>query len=55
MSDRENLQWLVTGHRAAASISAAVSLGLLDELAEGPRAAEEVATPFAVLEAVAGS
>jgi hypothetical protein len=43
VSDRENLQWLVTGHRAAASISAAVSLGLLDALADGPRTAEDVA------------
>lgn len=42
MGIREDLQWLVTGHRVAAVIAAAVQLGLVDRLGE-PHAADDVA------------
>lgn len=40
---REQLQWLVLGHRPAAAIAAAVELGLVDLLAERPRTATDLA------------
>ena len=40
---REQLQWLVLGHRTAAAIAAAVELGLVDLLAERPRTATDLA------------
>lgn len=43
VGDREDLQWLVIGHRPAAAISAAVELGLIDELSERSRTPDEVA------------
>lgn len=43
VSDREELHWLVTGHRPAAAITAAVSLGLIEGLAGGPRSAADLA------------
>jgi O-methyltransferase domain/Dimerisation domain len=43
VSDREELQWLITGHRPSAAITAAVSLGLVEELADGPRSSAELA------------
>ena len=43
MSDRDDLHWLVVGHRVSAVISAAVTLGLVDRLAAGPRTSAEVA------------
>jgi hypothetical protein len=43
MGDREDLMWLVVAHRAAAAVSAAVQVGLLDLLAEGPRSSADVA------------
>ena len=43
MSSREQLQWLVLGHRAAAAITAAVELGLVDLLAERPRTTTDLA------------
>jgi hypothetical protein len=47
VSDREDLQWLLTAHRATAAVSAAVALGLIDGLADGPRSAEDVAAESA--------
>jgi hypothetical protein len=44
VGDRDELQYLVTGHRAAAAITAAVSLGLLEGLAAGPLSSAELAT-----------
>jgi hypothetical protein len=43
MGDREDLQWLVVAHRVAAAVSAAVQVGLLDLLAQGPRSSADVA------------
>ena len=43
VGDREDLQWLTVGHRAAAAVSAAVSLGLIDLLAGRPRSPADVA------------
>ena len=43
MEAREQLGQLIVGHRAAAAISAAVELGLVDALADGPRSAEDLA------------
>ncbi len=43
MESREELQQLVTGHRVAAAISAAVELGLIDRLAAAPMSAADVA------------
>jgi hypothetical protein len=43
VGDREDLMWLVVGHRAAAVIAAAVQLGLFDRLADQPRTSADVA------------
>jgi hypothetical protein len=43
VGSREDLQWLMVGHREAAAISAAVQLGFLDLLADGPRSSADVA------------
>jgi hypothetical protein len=43
MGNREDLAALLNGHRVAAAISAAVELGLVDLLADGPRPADDVA------------
>ena len=43
MDAREQLSQLVTGHRAAAAIAAAVATGAIDALAEGARSSEDVA------------
>jgi hypothetical protein len=43
VGDREELQWLITGHRPAAAITAAVSLGLIEGLSGGPRSSADLA------------
>jgi hypothetical protein len=43
MGSREELTSLLLGHRVAAAIAAAVELGLVDLLADGPRTAADVA------------
>ena len=43
MEAREQLSRLIVGHRVAAAIAAAVEVGLVDALADGPRSAEDLA------------
>ena len=43
MANRQDLTWLVVGHRTTAAIAAAVELGIIDALADGARTPADVA------------
>ena len=44
MATREDIRWLLVGHRAAAALAAAVELGIVDALAGGALSPDDVAS-----------